>query len=95
MITIGNFEYGFSSRPDLEWTNGSLKDFVHDYFNGAIEVGYEKVKFEKSFNARNLNRIDGIEIIWTDNLADHLKMIGDDTQVAIFHYASFLKHQSR
>jgi hypothetical protein len=95
MITIGTFQYGFSGRPELEWTLGSLKGFIHGYFNGAIGVGHEKVKFEKIFNAKNLNRIAGIDIVWTDNLADHLRMMHDDTQVAVFSHASFLKHQSR
>jgi hypothetical protein len=55
----------------------------------------ENVKLEKIFNARNLERIAGIEIRWTSNLVDHLRMRNDDTAVEIFHYASFLMfHQN-
>jgi hypothetical protein len=52
------------------------------------------VKLEKLFNARSLERIGGISIDWTNNLADHLRVKddrNDKIKVAIFHYASFLK----
>jgi hypothetical protein len=35
----------------------------------------------------------GLEIVWTDNLADHLRLTDDDTKVHIFHHASFLEIQ--
>ncbi|KAF2178669.1 hypothetical protein K469DRAFT_731671 [Zopfia rhizophila CBS 207.26] len=48
------------------------------------------------FTASNLERIAGIQIKLTDNLADHLRMIDkEDKFVAIFHHASFLKRQNR
>jgi len=51
------------------------------------------VKLEKIFNARNLGRIAGIEIEWTKNLADHLRLIDEDRKVAIFHHATYLECQ--
>ncbi|KAI1627112.1 hypothetical protein EDD37DRAFT_691533 [Exophiala viscosa] len=61
-------------------------------FSTPVVLGHD-VKLEKMFNGRNLGRIAGIEIVWTDNLADHLRMSNEDREVAIFHHASFLKHQ--
>jgi len=56
----------------------------------------DHVKLEKIFNAMNLEHIAGIEVRWTSNLADHLRMRDDDKAVEIFHYATFLRlHQSR
>jgi hypothetical protein len=53
----------------------------------------EHVKLEKLFNAYNLSRIARIEVVWTSNLADHLRMQDDDTRVAIFQHAFFLENQ--
>lgn len=50
------------------------------------------VKLEKLFNAYNLSRIAGIEIVWTSNLSDHLRRQEDDTRVAVFHHAFFLEN---
>ena len=54
---------------------------------------HRHIKLEKQFNALNLHRIAGIRIFWTDNLADHLRMMNDDKTVAIFYHASFLEYQ--
>jgi hypothetical protein len=96
MMGIGLLPYGFSGRPQLEWSNGSLKDFLSEYFDSPVILGNEHIKLEKVFNARNMVRMAGFEIEWTDNLADHLRLIDDeDKKVAIFHHASFLKYQKR
>jgi hypothetical protein len=50
------------------------------------------VKLSKIFNACNLQRISGIRVAWTSNLADHLSMRDDDTRVVIFHHATFLEY---
>jgi hypothetical protein len=56
----------------------------------------EHVKLEKIFIARNLGRIAGIEIQFTNNLADHLRLMNeDDKKVTIFHNASFLIGQRK
>lgn len=95
MMEIGALQYGFCGRKGLVWNQGSLKDFVNSHFNVSVELGQD-VKLEKTFNGRNLGRVAGINIEWTDNLADHLRMIDDDDKkVAIFHHASFLKCQQR
>lgn len=94
MMDIGTLQYGFSGRKGLVWNQGSLKDFVHDHFNHPVMLRQD-VKLEKVFNARNLDRIVGIKVEWTDNLADHLRMMDDESRVAIFHHASFLKLSPR
>jgi hypothetical protein len=75
------------------WTSDPLEEFIHAYFNAPRALGQETVKLEKIFNARNLGRIAGIEIEWTNNLADHLRLTDGDKKVAIFHHASFLECQ--
>jgi hypothetical protein len=82
-------------RPDqLLWEAGSLKHFVRQWFdlpNSGIKTFSSK--FARTFTARNLERVAGLEIIWTDNLANHLRVTDDDTRVFIFHHASFLQCQ--
>jgi hypothetical protein len=54
-----------------------------------------RVKLDRLFIARNLERIAGLKIVWTDNLSDHLRLMRDDTEVTIYPHASFLEHQKQ
>lgn len=93
MIHCGTFSYGFSGRTELQWTQGSLRQHVAHYFSEAPVLNHERVKLEKNFTGPNLSWIAGLEIVWTDNLIDHLRMSDDDTKVHIFHHAAFLECQ--
>ncbi|KAH8648231.1 hypothetical protein BGZ61DRAFT_542441 [Ilyonectria robusta] len=94
MLRIGDVKYQFLRRPCLEWNEASLRDFVHGRFVEEASMSPDGVKLPKSFNAWSLEAIGGIEISFTDNLADHLLLIEDDTsKVLIFPYASFLDCQ--
>ncbi len=93
MVEVGGLQYGISGHTPLRWMEGTLRDFVHQRFDQPLVLGRERMKLGKIFTARNLQRIAGIQIVWTTNLADHLRMRDDDTRVAIFHYASFLEYQ--
>jgi hypothetical protein len=95
MIDFGSLHYGYSGRKKLNWERGTLKEFIRDHFSTSPALGHERVKLEKVFNARNLGRIAGVEIAWTDNLADHLRVFNEDKKVYIFHHASFLEHQQK
>ena len=50
------------------------------------EEGY----LPRKFHARNLNKIGGIQIRWTNLLSEHLMLEPDNTQVAIFHQVNAL-----
>ncbi|KUI66045.1 hypothetical protein VM1G_01349 [Cytospora mali] len=93
MMDCGTFVHGFSGRTELLWKQGSLRQHLADHFGETPVLGHDGVKLEKNFIARNLGRIAGLEIVWTDNLVDHLRMSDDDTKVHIFHHASFLECQ--
>lgn len=93
MVKFGNILHECGGGRHIEWSHGNLAEFVHDYFSRPPACGHERVKLEKSFNALNLQRIAGIKIRWTDNLADHLRMMDDDKAVVVFHHASFLEYQ--
>jgi hypothetical protein len=93
MVEVGGFKYGFSGRREVLWKTGTLKDFLTNYFRSSRTLGQDGVKLERLFNARNLGRIARIEIEWTSNLFDHLRLIDDERKVAIFHHAGFLNCQ--
>ncbi|KAJ9609935.1 hypothetical protein H2200_006264 [Cladophialophora chaetospira] len=91
MVDIGGLAYGYSGRKEVTWTEGTLQELLNGYFNAPVKLG-DDVKLQKIFNARNLVRIAGMEIVWTGNLADHLRVDDEDRKIFIFHHASFLKH---
>ena len=91
MVDIGGLRNGVRlgqvSRP---WTSGRLGDFLEATFPGTNEEPGD-VRLEKLFTARNLERVAGIQVIWTSNLADHLLLEDDDNSVRIFAHISFLE----
>lgn len=95
MIDVGELKDGFvpGQRP-LLWKRGLLRDLLEERFGLAIATPRRvvRVKLDRIFNARNLERIAGLKIIWTDNISDHLRLMVDDTRIAIYHHASFLEH---
>ncbi|KAL2809073.1 hypothetical protein BJX63DRAFT_445525 [Aspergillus granulosus] len=93
MLRFGHVKYEVLPRRCLTWTDGSLAEFVAAHFNAVPILSTERIRLQKSFDAWSLNAIAGITIEWTDNLADHLLLVDDDTKLLIFHHASFLEHQ--
>jgi hypothetical protein len=90
MIDFGNMQYGFSGRRQLQWKSEPLKDRVTSHFSSPPSLGDKGVKLPRVFNALNLERIAGVEILPTPNLLDHLRLTDDDTKLYIFHHASVL-----
>jgi hypothetical protein len=90
MIDVGGLRQGLrlGQTPRI-WTYGPLREFVSSVFPPPVLS--EDVKLEKIFNARNLERIAGIQVIWTSNIADHLQLEDDDSSVRLFSHASFLE----
>lgn len=93
MIDFCGSPYGFSGHTEMHWAQGSLADYLEDYFGDTCALTDTRVKLEKNFNARSLVRVAGLEIVWTDNMADHLLLSDDDSRVHIFHHATFLECQ--
>ncbi|KAK4447590.1 hypothetical protein QBC34DRAFT_409073 [Podospora aff. communis PSN243] len=93
MLKIGTFKHQANPRGFLDWKAGSMQDFVSEYFEESRPVlSCEGVRLPKAFDAWSICKIGGIEIDFTDNLADHLLFVGD-AKVLIFHHASFLEMQ--
>ena len=92
-LSIGSLQRSVTPGSTIPWNHGKLADTVLDLLCPEFKLS-DSVKFPKAFNAANLEKIAGIEVVWTSNLADHLSLTDDDTKVMLYHQASFLElHQ--
>jgi len=87
MLSIGVFPGDISYDEHLAWEKDRL--FHNPYFSRQKRPR-EAVKLPQTFTAAHLEKIGGIEVRWTDNLADHLLLRDDDTKVMLFHQVSIL-----
>lgn len=94
-VNIGALPNEVNQRRHLEWTSGTLRSLIADYFNEPSVLTFEHLRLPKAFDAWSLCKIGGIRIIFTDNLADHLLLVDDDAVVLIFHHVSYLKQQGK
>ena len=88
-ISIGSLQHAFNPGSTVSWNSGKLSDTLRLAFQPKHQLS-DTVKLPKSFHAANLERIAGIEIVWTSNLADHLSLKDDDSKVMLYHHASWL-----
>ena len=93
-ISIGSLQQAFLPYSTISWKDGKLSEAIRAAFDPKSQLS-DPVKLPKDFNAANLERIGGLQVIWTSNLADHLSLKDDDTKVMLYHQASFLElHKS-
>jgi hypothetical protein len=93
MIPVGCFRQVALPGTSLDWGGGDLRGALGRQFEKSPQK-LQSISLGKVFNAQNLERMGGLRIIWTSNLADHLRMHDDDTRVSIFHHATFLYYQT-
>lgn len=93
MMNVGRFMSEAHLRRSIFWESSSLRQCLDNYFNEAPKMSCESVKLPKAFNAWSIDTVGGIKVRLTDNLADHLLLVEDDTTVLVFHHASFLEYQ--
>lgn len=81
MITIENWA-----------STDSLEDYIHKSFPKEDEI-VNGLPLPLDFNAYNLERIGGFNIVWTDCMHDHLSISVAQTykELKIFHFASFIQ----
>jgi len=89
--SIDSLQHFVTPGHSVLWNSGrSLGDAIDDAFSPKGQ-STEMVQLPKAFTAANLEKISGIQVQWTSNLADHLSMKDDDTKVMLFYQASFLE----
>lgn len=83
---------GCSGTPGSR--RGTLRQFAADTFNnGGSQLDCDKIRLPKALNAWTLDAVAGIKIHLTDNLSKHLLMVDDDTNLYVFHHATYLEYQ--
>lgn len=86
-------------RKYVTWSAGTLRQCLDKYFNTKPTMKTEGFRLPKAFDAWTIEKLAGVRIKFTDNLADHLRLEeGDDqgeVEVFIFHHATFLKGQGQ
>ncbi|KAI4666198.1 uncharacterized protein J4E88_010493 [Alternaria novae-zelandiae] len=93
MISIGPLSSEISAKHSLPWDQGTFTDAVHEYFNQPPEIELDPNENVVSADlvCYNIERMSGIEVLWTDNLLDHLRLVEGDKKLCVFHHASFLR----
>ena len=90
-LSIDSLNHSVTPGQLIPWNKGQcLSDAIHTTFSPQAQTR-ERVKLPKVFTAANLEKIAGIQVQWTSNLADHLSLKDDDTKVMLYHQASFLE----
>ncbi|KAF3024926.1 hypothetical protein E8E14_013132 [Neopestalotiopsis sp. 37M] len=95
MLKFGIMKNQMLPRGHFNWTHGSLHDLVQEYLAPAPKLTHESTRLPKLFNAWSIAVVAGIKIGFTDNLADHLMLVDDDSKLMIFHHATFLELQQK
>jgi len=90
MMWVGDVPQSIASSKGLQWTQGTITQFVRQRFDVPPCLSCDGVKLPRLFNARNLMRIGGLKLAWTTKLEDHLRVVDDDEKVKIFCHPSFL-----
>jgi len=93
MVDIGPISKSEIVGPTpLEWSNAalSLNKLLDNHFKRSSPQP-DTTKFGRLFNAFDIKRFTGIKIQWTDSLANHLRLVDDDTTLCVFHHVTFLE----
>ncbi|RSL55959.1 hypothetical protein CEP53_006943 [Fusarium sp. AF-6] len=99
MVEIGSLEksFGFmyhtAQCPLPQWTENDLTSLSRRLFPFSPQIDCSGVSIPPTFDAWSLENVAGIKIEFTDNLADHLRLANNDTQLYVFHHVAYLEHQ--
>lgn len=99
MLSISKYPGDISYDEPILWADDEkLMDEHYDLKKGPINSSFSQrynstdlVKLPQAFAAAHLEKICGIKVIWTSNLADHILLKDDDTKLMLFHQVSILQ----
>ena len=85
MIDIGPLPYKHTNQHSLAWQDENLPlgDLLELPFQESFTNAQEDLMFEEDFTAYDLQRYAGVEIAWTNNLADHLRLSRNRKRLSI------------
>ncbi|KAL8724090.1 MAG: hypothetical protein Q9166_008141 [cf. Caloplaca sp. 2 TL-2023] len=99
-IIVGRFSGDISYDDPITWVgpmflHPGLKNRQPNLINNLFPPPsyMDNVKLPQSFTAANLEKIGGMQVLWTNSLTNHLLLQDDDTKVMLFHHVSALRLQ--
>jgi hypothetical protein len=93
MVNIGSMPSEVCGKLAVEWLEGSLQEAVYSHFNTPPDTTADP-KHEivgSDLTCRYIEHVAGIEIVPTDNLADHLRLVDKDKKLCMFHHVTVLR----
>jgi len=94
MINIRDRREGgiVAGARDIEWGDSvSVDSFIQSsLFNSPTRPSTDRKGFDDKFNALSLERLANVNLVFTDNLADHLVFHQDTRRLHIFRCGFFL-----
>ncbi|KAF4185454.1 hypothetical protein CNMCM7927_006777 [Aspergillus lentulus] len=95
MLNFRDPPYAISGTEKVLWAEGALESSIQQHFSPEQALIDTSVTLDAEFTGYNIEKVADIKIFWTDNLADHLRLIEGETKVAIFHHVTFLECQKQ
>ncbi|KAH7174314.1 uncharacterized protein B0J16DRAFT_181080 [Fusarium flagelliforme] len=101
MVEVGSLETGHGwvrrtgPSPAVVWTDGTLTNLIAKQFPISCHRSCDSLSISLTLDAWGLENIAGIRIEFTDNLADHLRLTNNNTQLYVFHHVAYLEQQRR
>lgn len=93
MHELGRWRFCSPGRSYLDWNKGTVRECISSFYDASRSSDTGSV--DSMFDIVALEQLAGIQVVWTDNLAEHLRL-GDSgrtgvTELSIFHHATWLK----
>lgn len=87
------YEIYIGGNSFVQWEAGSLRESIHGHFNrlSALKPNFDDHVIAPYLNAWNIEHISDIQVIPTNNFADHLLLVAGQSRLCIFHHVQFLE----
>ncbi|KAI1326202.1 hypothetical protein F5Y16DRAFT_235353 [Xylariaceae sp. FL0255] len=97
MMNIGEPPQGIEGPRTIRWDQGTLREFTEGHFGAGSgnRLQPDRAQIGKIFTALNPKKIGGMCILWTPDLAEHLRLMDDDKTICLFSCPAFLRFQMK
>jgi len=96
MVNVGhpNLRKIFPGKTQITWSqDDSVEGLLAAQFPSFLQLSHPLTDFQypRDLNVYELERITGLVVVWTDHLADHLRLDLDLRSITLYHHVSVLK----
>jgi hypothetical protein len=95
MVNVGhpNLQKIFPGKTQITWSqDDSIKELLTAQFSPVLQLPrlLGDFQYPRDLNVYDLERITGLVVVWTDHLADHLRLDLDLGTLSLYHHISIL-----